>query len=228
MLRDALNIVSSTETCMKTYTILLLALLVGLSACTTAQTTPPTEVAMQDDSTMSGQGMPCHMMPDGTMMGDCEGVNPADLEGMGHMMAPVTSEEQFVVEMIPHHQEAVDTSLIVEASTENEELRTLTREIIDAQEAEIAMMEEWVEQWHNGGYEPEYMNMMGDLEAVTGDERDVLYLEGMIMHHEMAVVMAEEVLALEPRAEVAEFAQAVIDVQTAEIEQMQRLLEQYQ
>jgi len=53
----------------------------------------------------------------------------------------VTSEQQFVVDMIPHHQEAVDTSKIVlPTATNNSELSKLLSGIIGSQTEEISMM----------------------------------------------------------------------------------------
>lgn len=44
--------------------------------------------------------------------------------------------------MIPHHQEAIDTSKIVWEETNNEELKSLTQAIISAQENEISIMKD--------------------------------------------------------------------------------------
>ncbi len=141
-----------------------------------------------------------------------------------HAMAPVTSEEQFIVEMIPHHQEAVDTSRVIVENTDNEELRDLAQRIIVAQEQEIAMMQAWLDQDFDGGYDASYQDMMPDLERYQGVDQDNAYLHGMIMHHIMAVEMAEQVLELNPSERVRTFAEAVIAVQTAEIDEMYGLM----
>ena len=52
----------------------------------------------------------------------------------------VISEETFVINMIPHHQEAVDTARLVVAKSTNTELIELAQNIIVAQEKEINMM----------------------------------------------------------------------------------------
>jgi hypothetical protein len=48
--------------------------------------------------------------------------------------------------MIPHHQAAIDMAVILLENGENEELRLLAQEIIDAQEREIAQLEAWLSQ----------------------------------------------------------------------------------
>lgn len=50
----------------------------------------------------------------------------------------------------------------------------------------------------------------------------------MVPHHQgAAVMMAQQVLLVHPRAEVADFAKNVITVQSNEIEQMRELLKDY-
>ena len=74
--------------------------------------------------------------------------------------AVVTSEEAFIVNMIPHHQEAVDTARIIITKSENVELKKLAQEIITAQEKEITMMKKWVYDWGYSAITPSYVNMM--------------------------------------------------------------------
>ncbi len=194
---------------------LIIVLLIGIAACATndqmGNNMPMGE--MQDDIPGMNHNMPMNNMMNNDMP-------------MGEMISNIESEEEFIVEMIPHHQEAVDTSRVV-LSTENEELRVLAQQIISAQVSEISMMNEWVDNWYGGGYEANYQNMMPDLKALEGNEREIAYIEGMIMHHMMAVIMAKEVLALEPREEVVQFAQNVIEAQSREIAQMREMLNQY-
>lgn len=184
---------------MKSALLIAALVLVFFAACTTTTTAP-----MQSTND--------HM---GNHMGD-------------HGSHMVSSEEEFVVEMIPHHQEAVDTSLLVLESTQNEELAQLAEEIVEAQEQEIAMMRGWLDEYYEGGYEPSYEPMMGDLESLSGEERDVAYIQGMIMHHMGAVMMARSVLALDPSSHVESFANEVIEAQTTEIAQLRSMLAGYE
>lgn len=57
------------------------------------------------------------------------------------MMHNVKNEEEFIVNMIPHHQEAVDTARIIAANSTNNELKQLANAIIEAQTKEINMMQ---------------------------------------------------------------------------------------
>lgn len=93
---------------------------------------------------------PDHLMPDGTMM---EGETMDMSEMMEQMSASLEGlsgeafDEAFIDEMIVHHQGAVEMAKMVLASSERLELRDLAQKIIDAQTAEIQMMEAWRAEW---------------------------------------------------------------------------------
>lgn len=143
--------------------------------------------------------------------------------GMDHG-SMVTSEESFIVNMIPHHQEAVDTARLVLARGDSAELKKLAQAIITAQEKEIAMMQKWSKDWNYSTVKSSYQNMMGDGTKLSGKALDTWFLQGMIMHHMGAVQMADSVLKLNTRKEVSDFARDVIRVQNAEIMDMKILL----
>jgi uncharacterized protein (DUF305 family) len=152
-----------------------------------------------------------------------DGANHQNMGGMQNHM--ITSKEQFVFEMIPHHQEAVDTSRIILASTQNEPLRTLTQNIISAQDKEISMMNNWKNQWYpRSKYTANYRKMMPRLEQYNGTSKDRAYLEGMIMHHNIAIMMAQQVLKLNPRDEVVQLANEIVRTQNDEVKLMRQLL----
>ncbi len=148
----------------------------------------------------------------------------APMHDMQHSMSmmPVNSEFDFIAGMIPHHQEAVDSSEELLAMTQRSEMRELAEAIITAQRAEISMMETWLADWYPDAdtainYEP----MMRPLEGLSSEEADRAFLEDMLMHHMMAIMMAQDVLALDGvRDEVRAFAETVIADQSAENRQM--------
>lgn len=169
----------------------------------------------------------CKQMPE---MQGCEKFNNTNSlkSSMHHAMVDhatmVTSEEAFVVNMIPHHQEAVDTARLVVTRGFNPLLRDLAQKIITAQEKEITMMQQWSTDWGYTNVKSSYENMMGDGTQLSGKELDTWFLQGMIMHHEGAVQMAEAVLRLKPKKEIADFARDIIRLQSDEISQMKLLL----
>lgn len=142
----------------------------------------------------------------------------------------VHSEFDFLAEMIPHHQEAVDSSKKIKAITDRPELRDFAGEIIKTQKEEIRKMEEWLELWYpDRDVQPIYQPMMRDLEELPVEEAEKTFLEDMILHHEMAVIMAASLLEHElvEHQEVEVLARSITEAQEEEIEMMQKWLDEW-
>ncbi len=142
----------------------------------------------------------------------------------------INSEKDFLREMIPHHQEAVDTSVLLFISTKDPQLKMLTKAIFNAQTEEILEMRLAYARWYNliptgAMYQP----MMRDLNKVSGRERDILYVKDMILHHQGALDMAEKVLTFKDvHEETLIFAKEIIQSQQTEIDFMRNWLKKAQ
>jgi uncharacterized protein (DUF305 family) len=150
--------------------------------------------------------------------------------GPGMMMGGMNSEYEFLAEMIPHHQEAVDTAREVAGRTDRRELREFTEEIARVQSNEIEMMQEWLEEWYpQRSGRADYQPMMRPTRGLSSDRADRAFLEDMIMHHRMAIMMAYRLLRgnYSDRPEVQRFAEGIIETQNREIEQMETWLEEW-
>jgi uncharacterized protein (DUF305 family) len=142
---------------------------------------------------------------------------------------------QFLDTMIAHHQGAVDMAQMVSTKSQNADLKKFAVRIITDQNREIAQMREWREKWYAGkpaainmempGMKDSMKMMMGDemkkMEAATGKEFDLMFLDMMIPHHEGAVVMAKEALNKAEHAEIKTLAKQIVEAQESEIKQMQ-------
>jgi uncharacterized protein (DUF305 family) len=168
-----------------------------------------------------------YSMMDGAMRAGQEAGDPH----AGHMMHDmmVTSERDFIEQMIPHHQEAIDTAQeVLERGGTTAEMRALAEDIIDAQREEIAQMRTWYADWYGGDVpEVEYTPMMRPLGELEGEALDVAFLEDMIMHHMGAIMMARSVEPYIEREEIAVLAEAVVRTQTAEVAAMRAMLEEF-
>lgn len=67
-------------------------------------------------------------------------------------------------------------------------------------------------------------SMLDDLKKRSGEERDVAFLEGMIVHHQGAIEMAKVVSQSTKRPELKQMAENIISAQTTEITTMQEWL----
>ena len=159
---------------------------------------------------------------------------PGDMPGMDHDTDPMPDTSElafndadvaFAMNMIPHHQQAIDMAdMVLAKDGVDEQVLTLAAAIKDAQGPEIDTMTSWLADWGQsddmGGMN--HGGMMSDddmaaLEAATGAEASRLFLEQMIVHHQGAIDMAEDEIADGENADAVKLAQTITDAQTAEI-----------
>lgn len=143
--------------------------------------------------------------------------------GMMHEMQ-VNSEFEYLTQMIPHHQEAIDTAKIILAKSERAEMKRFAQDIIRVQTAEIKQMQQWLKQWYPGkSTKVTYTPMMRELKNLQSNALDQAFLEDMTMHHMGAVMMSQMLLNrnLVKHEPVRPFAQQIATSQRQEIGQMQ-------
>lgn len=161
----------------------------------------------------------------GAMRHDDRGLMSGQGFGAG-MMA--VDEDDYLVEMIAHHREAI-TAAGELARSGRSEMRELGRSIVASQRAQVVGMRSWLERWHEDVAPSTYVPMMRDLVGLTGDDLDRAFLEDMVMHHRMAVMMSRHLAAGDVglHREVATLADDIVREQTSEIRQMTRWLAQW-
>lgn len=146
---------------------------------------------------------------------------------MGHMShASVDSEHGFLVEMIAHHEEAIDAAGEL-ARSDRPEMRDFGTRIIESQSAQVEQMQDWLDEWYaDRPDEVDYDPMMRDLDDLSGDELDETFLTDMIGHHMAAVMMSQQLLMLDlaDHAAVDRLAEDIRDEQSREIAMMRRWL----
>ncbi len=147
-----------------------------------------------------------------------------------NMQAPLSgnADVDFVRQMIPHHQGAVDMAKIQIQYGDNERLKSFNRWVIRAQELEIGLMKSWLARRDNGAVVAGARDYYGDaMQAMhremdiryTGDA-DVDFVRGMIPHHQGAVDMASILLHDGNDPEMTMLANDIFDSQTYEISWM--------
>lgn len=141
---------------------------------------------------------------------------------------------KFLDTMTHHHQGAVDMAKMAVEKASHPELKAFAQKIIVDQNKEIAQMKDWREKWYAG--KPMAMNMempgmsdsmkmmMGDemkkMEAATGNDFDLHFLDMMTRHHAGAITMSKEALTRTEHPEIKTLANNIIKAQEAEIKQM--------
>ncbi len=195
--------------------------------------------AQQEDGGSSGdtqeessQGGDMQGMDHGEMSG-MEGTEggSTDIEEMARQMVAPNgeySDAAFVDAMVPHHEGAVEMAEVALENAEHEEIRSLARDIIDAQRAEIELFGEIREELGGEAMmemsEEEMEGMMGNMDAgELAQQRpfDKAFIDAMIPHHESAIAMANVALQESEDPEILRIAGEIVDAQEREIEQMQ-------
>lgn len=144
----------------------------------------------------------------------------------------------FLNGMIPHHEAAISMSQsYLKYGGSNAELKKLANDIIEVQKQEIDQMETLVRELKASGkqdpeqenaYLEEYKKMFSShqMNHSTAANVEAAFAEGMIMHHQMAIEMAESILNYTDEEQVITLAQNIITTQKEEISQMEALLKE--
>lgn len=164
---------------------------------------------------------------------------------------------EFMQGMIHHHSQAVEMTALIGERTENKQLRLIGARISQSQQDEMNFMKRWLElrgeptimkmaeptaadhaahghDAHQASAAKEHLmpgmltrEQMSALRKASGAEFDRLFLEGMIQHHNGALVMVRDLFdsaGSGQDAELFNFATDVDSGQRAEIKSMQTLL----
>jgi uncharacterized protein (DUF305 family) len=140
-------------------------------------------------------------------------------------------EIDFMTGMIDHHAMAVQMANMCLEKAIHEELRTLCRNIIAAQQQEIAEMQSWLSNWYGISYSPRMkpgdMRMMERLASLSGAEFEIEFMQMMIKHHTAAIREASKCVERAYHPELRQLCENIITTQAAEIEQMRTWLCQW-
>jgi uncharacterized protein (DUF305 family) len=164
-----------------------------------------------------------------------------DLSRVGHTPADV----RFMQGMISHHAQAVEMTELLATRTASDAMRKLGQRIQVSQTDEIKMMERWLSTHGEEVPSAHAHHMMGGtlmpgmltpeemerLSAAKGAEFDRLFLEGMIKHHEGALVMVKALFATPgagQESDIFAFASDVDADQRMEIDRMSIMLKEFQ
>ena len=152
-------------------------------------------------------------------------------------------DQHFIEQMIPHHEGAIDMAKLAKERSRNSKVLSLADAIIKSQSQEIIQMQDWYKTWY-GVNVPVDTNigmgmgrgmmqggMMGgktsDITSLkNANNFDETFLEEMIPHHQMAVMMAQMLLSGTNRSEMKQLGQNIITAQKQEIDQMRSWLQE--
>jgi len=164
----------------------------------------------------------------------------------------IQADVDFMTGMISHHAQALVMAEMAPSHGANSSIQILCARIINAQNDEIAKMQQWLRirgetvpevhidgtklMVHGGGDHAMSMpgmitqEQIGDLDASRGADFDRLFLTYMIQHHKGAISMVDTMLAIDGSGQDEASFKLASDIyaeQDTEIKRMQGMLEQY-
>lgn len=156
--------------------------------------------------------------------------------GMGSFDRARPFDAQFIDQMILHHQGAIMSTQAMIADSDRPELRNLAQDIITSQREQITQMRNWRAQWYPD-LEPTFDAMGGSMMGGSGDDKhpggsmmggsagtERMYLQMMIVHHQLGVDMAEQAKQKADHSALADLAAVIAEEQAAQILQMRGYL----
>ncbi len=163
------------------------------------------------------------------MMGNNQ--NRSNVQMMGNI------DKHFIEQMIPHHDGAVAMAKVALEKSKHPEIKTLASAIIAGQTKEIEDMAGWYKNWFGKDVPKVNTGMMGggmmsgsgmhmggqeDMASLqNATDFDKAFLETMIPHHQMALMMVQMLEAGTNRPEMIELAKNITVSQSKEIKDMQ-------
>jgi len=185
------------------------------------------------------------VMADGPITGRAGRAEVRYMEGMiDHHQMALDMAEDCLVKVETESFRAICQAVIDAQTPEIETLRGWLREWYGIEYAPMAMSElmELMDLALGVGMEmghgdhttnpqtdmPLMMGMMSGFDRVEGAEYEVAWLESMIDHHDDALHMSERSLRYAEHEELRALAQQIIDDQTAEIEEYESMLAEYE
>ncbi len=155
----------------------------------------------------------------------------------GNVQTAGTIDKHFIEQMIPHHEGAIAMANLALQKAKHSEIKTLAQEILKAQTSENQEMRSWYQDWFGGTVPKVNTGMMGggmmsqsgmhmggqeDMTALeNASDFDKTFIEEMIPHHQLAIMMANMLQSGTNRPEMQQLAKNIISSQSKEIQQMQ-------
>jgi uncharacterized protein (DUF305 family) len=141
---------------------------------------------------------------------------------------PNTADKTFVAEMVAHHQLGVAMVDSAVLRSDDVRLRKLVFEMQNYHEHELHQLSSRLQEWKvkEAKVFPGLIDpiRLAKVDQLVGPSFDNAWLQAMIEHHEGAVVIGKNEITSGRIADLKAMATKIVDVQQAEILQMQRLL----
>ncbi len=175
-----------------------------------------------------------------------------DKKGQSTKMADAPYDLHFIDMMIEHHQMGIDMAKMAQNKASHAELKDLATKMVEDQQKDTEQLKKWRDEWYAGQPKSDHMNMpgmsnskmdmrksdhanmpgmadmkmqqmdMGKLEAASGNQFDLMFIDMILPHHQMAIDMSKDALKKAQHTLLKTFARATIDKQQKEKGQLSK------
>lgn len=158
-------------------------------------------------------------------------------QNTGSIQMTATIDRHFIEQMIPHHDGAIAMATLALTKATRPEIKTLAEAVIRDQNKEIGDMRGWYKDWFQtevprgdsfrmggGMMSGSGMHMGGKEDMQTlenANDFDKAFIEAMIPHHQLAVMMAQMLRSGTNKSEMLSLSNNIIESQSKEIQEMQ-------
>jgi uncharacterized protein (DUF305 family) len=136
----------------------------------------------------------------------------------------VRFETAFLRDMIDHHAMATEMAAICETKATHAELATTCSEMRSMQQAEVELMQGWLQDWygieHTPAMTPGAMRQMEKLAALDGAAFEIAFMKTMIRHHAGAIREGAQCLRRGWHDALLDLCAEIIAMQAEEIQTM--------
>jgi uncharacterized protein (DUF305 family) len=135
--------------------------------------------------------------------------------------------EKLILEhMIPHHEEAVESSKLAKIKTNDPKFIAILDNIIVVQSQEIADMQGWYKDWTNQEYSDKgvYARMMEGVDDYSGPSYDREWMQSMIFHHQAVIYMSRQGRNVIKEEKLKKLMENIITSQSAQVVEMENLI----
>lgn len=152
--------------------------------------------------------------------------------GHGAKTADADYDLHYIDMTIEHHQMGIDMAKMAQNKASHAELKNLATKMVEDQQKDQDQLKKWRDEWYAGKPKSDHMNMpgmsgmkmpqmdMGKLEAASGNDFDLMFIDMIVPHHQMAIDMSKESLKKAAHAPLKTFARETIAKQQKEKAQM--------
>lgn len=144
----------------------------------------------------------------------------------------------FVLEMMPHHEGAIEMAKAIIKYSPNEDVKRIAQNIVTSQEAEMPLMQKLKSEFEKEkpsnkedsqnyikNYNEIKETMFKEMESVPlTTSADQTFLRQMIYHHEGAIAMAKNILNYTQNVKLKESSENIVTTQSKGVNEMKELL----